>query len=151
MINALPFDVNTTLILSGFAIIALLQIAIAWQGNRKVAQQLALLTAQQSKAVTPIRNDINALQRDLDAAAKTVTDVLHHKAEADSAIKTQKAVEQAISLASIGVSAENIKRETGLPDDEIAAIVRFHAKTGATAEDTILRAVRNAGPSPRTH
>ena len=40
----------------------------------------------------------------------------------------QKSFEEAIALAELGVSSENIARETGLSAIDISAIVRFHSK-----------------------
>ena len=73
-----------------------------------------------SSLLTTLRNEIKTVS--MRQSTKESEKVAHAISAA------QKRFEEAIALAELGVSSENIARETGLSAIDISAIVRFHSK-----------------------
>ena len=88
--------------------------------NKSIAKTHIQSQQAVSSLLTTLRNEIKtiSMRQSIKESEKV--------APAISA--AQKRFEEAIALAELGVSSENIARETGLSTIDISAIVRFHSK-----------------------
>lgn len=88
--------------------------------NKSIAKTHVLTEQTVGCAVNTLRNEIKSIStRQLTEEHVKVEPVVR---------PAQKSFEEAIALAELGVSPENIARETGLSAIDISAIVRFHSK-----------------------
>jgi hypothetical protein len=88
--------------------------------NKSIAKTHVQTQQTVSRAVNTLRNDIKTISmRQLAEESVNL---------APTVIPAQTRFEEAIALAELGVSSENIARETGLSAIDISAIVRFHSK-----------------------
>jgi len=88
--------------------------------NKSIAKTHVQTQQTVSRAVNTLRNEIKTISmRQLTEESVIL---------APSVNPAQKRFEEAIALAELGVSSENIARETGLSAIDISAIVRFHSK-----------------------
>ena len=88
--------------------------------NKSIAKTHIQSQQAVSSLLTTLRNEIKTI------SMRQSTKESEKVAPAISA--AQKRFEEAIALAELGVSSENIARETGLSTIDISAIVRFHSK-----------------------
>ena len=88
--------------------------------NKSIAKTHVQTEQTVGCAVNTLRNEIKSIStRQLTEEHVKVEPVVR---------PAQKNFEEAIALAELGVSSENIARETGLSAIDISAIVRFHSK-----------------------
>ncbi|WP_062214793.1 MULTISPECIES: hypothetical protein [Roseobacteraceae] len=88
--------------------------------NKSIAKTHVQTEQTVGCAVNTLRNEIKSIStRQLKEEHVKVEPVVR---------PAQKSFEEAIALAELGVSSENIARETGLSAIDISAIVRFHSK-----------------------
>lgn len=88
--------------------------------NKSIAKTHIQSQQAVSSLLTTLRNEIKTISmRQSTKESEKVTHVIS---------AAQKRFEEAIALAELGVSSENIARETGLSTIDISAIVRFHSK-----------------------
>jgi hypothetical protein len=88
--------------------------------NKSIAKTHVQTEQTVGCAVNTLRNEIKSI------STRQLTEE-HVKVE--TVVRpAQKSFEEAIALAELGVSSENIARETGLSAIDISAIVRFHSK-----------------------
>ena len=88
--------------------------------NKSIAKTNIQSQQAVSSVVTTLRNEIKTISMtQLTKESEKVTPVVN---------PSQNRFEEAIALAELGVSSENIARETGLSTIDISAIVRFHSK-----------------------
>ena len=88
--------------------------------NKSIAKTHVQTEQTVGCAVNTLRNEIKSIStRQLTEEHVKVEPVVR---------QAQKSFEEAIALAELGVSSENIARETGLSAIDISAIVRFHSK-----------------------
>lgn len=88
--------------------------------NKSIAKTHVQTEQTVGCAVNTLRNEIKSIStRQLTEEHVKVEPVVR---------PAQKSFEEAIALAELGVSSENIGRETGLSAIDISAIVRFHSK-----------------------
>ena len=88
--------------------------------NKSIAKTHIQSQQAVSSLLTTLRNEIKTIS--MRQSTKESEKVAHAISAA------QKRFEEAIALAELGVSSENIARETGLSTIDISAIVRFHSK-----------------------
>ena len=88
--------------------------------NKSIAKTHIQSQQAVSSLLTTLRNEIKTVS--MRQSTKESEKVAHAISAA------QKRFEEAIALAELGVSSENIARETGLSTIDISAIVRFHSK-----------------------
>ena len=88
--------------------------------NKSIAKTHVQTEQTVGCAVNTLRNEIKTVS--MRQSTKESEKVAHAISAA------QKRFEEAIALAELGVSSENIARETGLSTIDISAIVRFHSK-----------------------
>ena len=103
---------------------ALVLLGLYGRMNKNIAKNHLHTQQAVSRALNTLRDDINTIGMRQSAEESLQT--------TPAVNPTQKRFEKAIALAEIGVSSENIARETGLSEIDISAIVRFHSKQAPT-------------------
>lgn len=88
--------------------------------NKSIAKTHVQTEQTVGCAVNTLRNEIKSI---------STRQLIEEHVKVEPVVRpAQKSFEEAIALAELGVSSENIARETGLSAIDISAIVRFHSK-----------------------
>ena len=79
-----------------------------------------------TEAIYQISQNLAELQHAVSALAQQIDDQQMWSGKQQKTKQPATKVDRAITLAELGVSASNIQQETGLPEIDVSAIIRFH-------------------------
>ena len=136
------FDQQTTYMLaaasSGLAAICIGFIMVRIKRSRRATTEMAEAIYKVSKNISELRHEISTL-------AKQINDQPTWPETSHNTKQLPSKVDRAIALAELGVSATNIQQETGLPEIDVSAIIRFH--TASQQDETPDHTNRNEAVS----
>ena len=106
-------------ILSGTAAICVGFVVVRIKRSRRAKKGVV-------EAIYQISQNLAELQHAVSALAKQIDDQHAWSGKQQKTKQPNTKVDRAIALAELGVGASNIQQETGLPEIDVSAIIRFH-------------------------
>ena len=117
------FDQQTTYMLiaasSGVVAVCVGFILVRIKRSRRATTEIA-------EALYEASENISELQRQISILAKHINDQPTSPVKSHNTKQLSSKIDRAIALAELGVSATNIQQETGLPEVDVSAIIKFH-------------------------
>ena len=126
-------------------------IAAILSGTAAICVGVAMVRIKRSRraktgvadAIYQISQNLAELQHAVSALAKQIDDQHARSGKQQKTKQPAIKVDRAIALAELGVSASNIQQETGLPEIDVSAIIRFH--TTSRSDQSPNRATHDKG------